>query len=343
MSVQTPAKADWQQLYELMAEIKKQAPWKLLSEDMVFGVQNPVTSEFGFVSVMGALGEHLSIAVYLGVEALYNFWAVHEEEAEPEQILEIPQLQASFEDREMVTPEDHAVIKELGLKFRGRNAWPLFRSYQPGFLPWYISATEAQFLAHVLQQSLIVVDRLQVEPRLLLPAGDNSYLMRVPMVQNDEVVWQDQVLQVPPPPPRSMPINLDADALEFLRNLSPRGVHLEVDFFMTPAQIQEAKDKRPYFAYSLLLVAKRDGFVLGSQMMKPEPAFTDMLAQVPLEFLYALANIQLRPDAVWVQSPRLHSLLTPVCAELGIRLKISKRLKKMEHVKSSLKAFLSQH
>ena len=44
-------------------------------------------------------------------------------------------IMLSFEDRDALQEEDLAVIRGLGLSFRGRQAWPLFRSYRPGYLP----------------------------------------------------------------------------------------------------------------------------------------------------------------------------------------------------------------
>ncbi len=59
-----------------------------MTEVDVFGVQNPETDEIGFVSVMGALGEHLSLALYLGPEGLYSFWGFQQlaDSAPPEAI-----------------------------------------------------------------------------------------------------------------------------------------------------------------------------------------------------------------------------------------------------------------
>ena len=58
-----------------------------------------------------------------------------DETVAPELFLRVPQLQASFEDRNELRDKDRQVIKELGLKFRGRQAWPMFRSYRTGLCP----------------------------------------------------------------------------------------------------------------------------------------------------------------------------------------------------------------
>ena len=77
-----------------------------------------------------------------------------------DRLLEIPNLQASFENREVLEGEDRGIIRQLGLKFRGRNAWPMFRSYRPGFFPWLIDSHEAELLTCALEQVLVVAPRL---------------------------------------------------------------------------------------------------------------------------------------------------------------------------------------
>ncbi|MCL4876636.1 MAG: hypothetical protein KJ064_08265 [Anaerolineae bacterium] len=46
-----------------------------------------------------------------------------------EAFLEMPHVQLSFEDRDMSTDEERSLIKMLKLKYRGRQEWPMFRSY----------------------------------------------------------------------------------------------------------------------------------------------------------------------------------------------------------------------
>ncbi len=61
-----PSLKEWRKLYEAAMRVKKIAPWDWMDETDIFGVQNPETDETGFVSVMGAGGEHFAIGVYLG-------------------------------------------------------------------------------------------------------------------------------------------------------------------------------------------------------------------------------------------------------------------------------------
>src|SRR5215212_8247992 len=135
----TPGIREWRRLYESAVRIKEMSPWEWMTETDVFGVRSPETGELGFVSVMGLLGEHYAVSLYLGSEGINGFLDLQEMGpfADPGVLIQIPQIQASFEDREELDKRDREVIKELGLKFRGRNAWPMFRSYRPSFFPWF--------------------------------------------------------------------------------------------------------------------------------------------------------------------------------------------------------------
>lgn len=141
----------WRPLYEVADRIKELAPWQWMTEDEIFGVQNPETGEIGFVSVMGMLGEHLSVAVYLGVDAINQFWALEDIADSDDQweitnrLLVIPQMQVSFENRDIIEKEDAGIMRKLRLKYRGRNAYPMFRYIKPGCLMWFLEMEQIPF------------------------------------------------------------------------------------------------------------------------------------------------------------------------------------------------------
>ena len=71
------------------------------------------------------------------------------------------------------------LIKQLGLTFRGRNAWPMFRDYRPGLAAWFVDGAQARFLIHALEQLLVIAPRFRADPTLL-PDDVERYLVRVP-------------------------------------------------------------------------------------------------------------------------------------------------------------------
>jgi len=119
-------------------------------------------------------------------------------EASMQILLETPMLQASFENRNELHKKDREIIKSLGLKFRGRYAWPMFRSYRPGYFPWFLTSEEARFLTWRLEQGLEMALRFRDDPSILEPPDKGSYLVRVPRKEGDAIIWEDQWVRPSP-------------------------------------------------------------------------------------------------------------------------------------------------
>lgn len=337
MAEDKPTLEEWRKLYQAAIRVKELAPWEWMEEADIFGVQHPETDELGFVSIMGTLGEHYAVALYLGPDGLYGFWDL--EQAGPfvsaEQVLEVPQLQASFEDRDVLHKQDRAMIKELGLKFRGRQAWPMFRSYRPGFFPWFLNAAEARFLTYALEQTLDVAPRFRQDPSLLEPSDEEHYLVRVPRQEDDTLAWVDRIMHVPPPEPAPIPIRLNAQVLQALKELPQSRHEIEIDFFQFPAPVQESAD-RPVYPYMLLVVEAQSGAVLGHDFLTPDPSLEAMWASLPERVLQQLASAGIVPKVTRVRSELLLQLLQPLAEELRFRLKQSRTLPSLDPAKEFL-------
>jgi hypothetical protein len=334
MSNSTPELSQWSRLYQAAIQIKEMAPWEWMSETDVFGVQDPGSDEMGFVSVMGSLGQHYSVAVYLGPSGLYSFWNFQELEpnASDEDFMAMTHLQASFENRNELTQKDRDLIKKLGLKFRGRQAWPMFRSYRPGYFPWYLEPHEARLLTHALEQTLNVAPRFKEDPDLLAPGSNTDYLLRAPQEKEDALAWEDQVVNVLPPEPASIPIAMDVPTLKALMAAPMSRVCLEMDLFLMPIRIGE-RGERPQFAYMLLVVESESGMVLGSEMLGPDPTLNEMYGALPLNVVHLLAQIGIVPQEIKVRSPMLFQLLQTLTADLKFHLTPSHHLPMLDQAR----------
>ncbi|MBN1200787.1 MAG: hypothetical protein JXJ20_02920 [Anaerolineae bacterium] len=342
MTYHEPTLDEWRKLYDVTARVKEAAPWKWLIEIDMFGVQNPETDAIGFVSVMGELGEHFAVAVYLGVEGLGGFWRMQQgppEMTRPELLLETPQLQASFEDRDILRDQDRAVIKRLGLKFRGKSAWPMFRSYIPGYAPWFVESAEAQFLTHVLEQTLDVAQRVKENPDLLTVQSETSYLVRVSHNEGDTLKWQDQIINISPPEAPLLAIQMDMALLERLKRLPKRG-RMEIDLFMLLSVIQEKRDERPIFPYVLMAVDGTTGAVVGYDMLHADPALQTVWESVPLSMARVFGQMGYLPRRVSVSSDLMLQLLRPLADELDFRVRQVASLPKLDPARESMRRYM---
>jgi hypothetical protein len=327
-------------LYEAAMRVKELGPWAWMEESEIFGVQSPETGELGFVSVMGMAGQHFAVAVYQGAEGLYGIldFATDEEPTDPAQVLDVPQLQASFENRDMLDKRDRDEIKKLGLKFRGAHAWPMFRSYRPGYMPWYVTAEEARLLTHALSQTLEVAPRVRDNPDLLFPGedeDDETYLVRVPRRDEGALVWTDEMMRVPPPEPARIRPLLDVEVVGRLKQLPQRPLTLEVELLSMPTGVGE-RGERPYRPYLLMLADSRSGMIVGTELLKPEPSLTEMRAGVPLTLSGWLAQAGVVPGEIRARSELLLELLRPLADMLTIKLEQSDRLPSIDTAVDSM-------
>lgn len=324
MAHDTPTTEEWRGLYEAAVRVKEVSPWEWMSEDMVFGVEDPRTREIGFVSVMGMLGEYYAISFYPNPEALYSFWAVEAmgPDVNPDALLEIPQIHASFEDRGELHNRDREVIKELRFKFRGRKEWPMFRAYRPGYAPWFVEAGEARLLTRALEQLADVAPRLREDPALLEPSGEVSYLVRAAREEDGALVWEDRIMEVPPPEPGESAIEIELDFRAFEGIEVRRGGEIEMDLFMLHTPVREGKD-RPFFPYMLLAVDTESAMILTNELLTADPSLEDMWASVPQTVADQFAATRLLPEKIVAGSELLYGLLQPLAEYLGFELEYS--------------------
>lgn len=343
MKDQSPSPQEWIALYQAAVNFKQVAAWEWMYDADLFGVRNPENSEIGYCCVMGNLGEHYALGVYLGTEGLATYLQIQSGVFEPPDISALliqKCLMASYEDREFLEQPDRALIKELGLKFRGRNAWPLFRSYRPGYHPWFLTSAEARFLTIALEQTINVALRFKDDPQLLIPPHKGQYLVRVSEQRADGPHWSDQWLA-------PIPIKPDAVALprpdelriqRIKRTITTRRGAWETDYFRAPTPIQEHKGERPYYPYMSLWVDHASGMILHTDMT---PA-ADYRVAFQQQFLDLIEKTRFLPKELYVKQPEAQALLASITAQLGIKLKSARALPMLDEARNSVFSYFQQ-
>ena len=324
---ETPTPEELKRLYELAAEIKKLAPWRWMEEDDVFGVQNPETNEIGFVSIMGQLAEHTAVAVYIGARGLYGFLDLQEAElaVDPFALLDIPQLQLSFEDRESLEKRDRDDIKRLGLKFRGAGSYPLFRSIGSGFLPWFITSDEARFLIYALEQTLEVAPRFEQDPNILTveeeddPDGD-IYLLRVAKSEGDALVWVDEMRKIREPEPERISFDISKEMLDRLKEYPQNNkLIFEVDLFRGPTPVLNSEN-RPFVPKMLMVAERNSRMVLGGKFLEPTETTAKLVEAVAASLFKIWAEHRVIPKEILVGSDLVYGILRRFSQKLNTTL-----------------------
>lgn len=327
------------ELFDLAIKLKALAPWGWMEETDVFGVENPDTGELGFVSIMGTLGEHEAVALYLGAEGLYAFVDLIEDEAAPaESLIQIRHVQAAFSDRQYLEKEDRDLIKQLGLKFRGANAWPMFRSYRPGYLPWFVTVAEARFLIYALSATLDLATRVLDEADPIRPTGrveKGGHLVLAARKEGDGLVWEDQVRVVTRPKAEAIRVSLDAVLLDELKRVTLTELEFEVDLQIAPAKIGTA-GVRPMALYIVIVADRASGFLFGIEVMTAESSLAAMRARVPNVVGKFLLQHRIVPKRMIVRSDSMRQLLRPFTQSLNIELVQADELPSIDEAAESM-------
>ncbi len=342
-----PQQGEWARLAECAVRIKRLAPWQWMNEEDVFGLAHPETGEIGFISVMGSLGRHVAVAVYLGAGAFAKFVALQHAapdllEEYPEFLIEIPHLQASFEDRDHLSDWDRQLLRDLNLKFRGRKAWPLFQSFRPGFMPWRLETDEIRFLALALEQLEQVAPRVREDPFLLQGKETGMYFLRAWRAEGGKPdKWEDRYERIPLPDFPPIPLTGDAGDLKKLKRVAAQGDTLEVDFFQFPGNIGKPGE-RPQAGYILLALHAQSSLIFGVETLLVTKSLEHTWGQIPGLLLHRLAGPGMRPKEIHVQSELLANVLQPAFKELGTRIVLKPSLKKLRAAKREMFAFFEK-
>lgn len=340
MSHKPPTLEEWRDLYEAASLFKQMAPWQWMVDADVFGVEDPETGEIGYCCVMGALGEVLGLVVYIGSEGLSLFQEIESGKASPEsEDIHLRQkcLAIIFEDRERLDRQDLDLIKTLGLKFRGRQSWPCFRSHRPGYVPWFLSGSEARYLNLALRYAMMIAEKILDKEDLLKPGRKGEYRVAYVSAEGGKAVWREKWSR--PAPYEQDVISPVLDELRMAR-IKGRTERVEdaweVDFFFAPVMVDEGD--RPFFPYVALYAVHKAYHILNFSIAEQRD-FSEKFAH---NFVEMLEKLKLLPKTIMVKNTTTYNFFRPITESLGISLKKVKNLPAVDDAKESFIHHLEQ-
>ncbi len=348
----------WKELYAAADAFQEIACWEWMWDRDLFGVQNPASGEIGYCCVLGALGEVYGLVVYLGSLGLEQHLKIQSRRATAHSrdfVRSQCCLTVWFGDRRDLDETDLEVVKELGIRYRGRSLWPQFRSMRPGYVPWYLCESEAQFLTLCLEQARQVALDFARNPDLLHPPAKKHYLVRVPAghaqdqsPQPDQQTlfpetgaspryeWKSQ-WRAPEPLVKAplKPFRLDEIRLQRIKKSCQRVVGpWEIDAFFTDQAV--AGDDRPFFPYTLLCADHDSGFIFSTVLAE----WSAWQEKFPEAFLEGLESHGMLPETLRLRKDDLRELLEPLALRLGIKIETTRKLPAADHARRSMLKFL---
>ncbi len=331
------AHGTWRRLYEIAEQVRRLAPWQWLDETHIFGVEDPRTGKVGYISVQGAYDDEAGVFLYLDEEGWTAYWALMEFIATagtiPEEMaFSIPMLAVTWGRKEELTEQELQLLEELNLTPAEEMAWPLFRSFLPGWSPWYLTEQEAEFLAMALQQLLVLAPMLRDNQGdlLLSRLSEGHVLVRTSKNLSSPENWVSEWRPIPQERTTPYHIRIPGQTLDEYRQMLPNREEIQLDFFMLPTAIEEEPGKRPYIPYVLLVVDKDKEELLDARIFNAREGVRAMFERIPGEVLKVLREHQVRPTRLHVRTERLDALMRRLAQELTMEVKRTSTLRPLD-------------
>ncbi len=336
----TPSYRDWRDLYQAAEYFKELKCWEWMCDTNLFAVQDPTNGEIGFCVILGNNQEIYALVVYLGIEGFMGYRKILNGEVGPydaEMVHVQKCLMASFEDRNYLEKEDLNTIKGLGLKYHGLKSWPFFRSYYPGYYPWFLNNKEIRFLTVALEQAGEIALRYREDPSMLLKKNENTFLLRV---KNNKDLWTDDWVTVDPHDEEkivSPPVN-ELKIKKVSKNAKRRSVMWLTDIFYSPFPIQSAKCSRPYYPYICLWVDAQSKEIVDYKLLEEH--------EYPFGYQNNLIDIVDRvgvlPRKICVSKNKAFSILNPVAEKMNVKIALKGSLLPLDNAKRSIYQYFSK-
>jgi len=313
----------WQKLYFTAEQFRKRAPWKWMDDCDVFGVRSKHSKETLYGCVMGSAGQTFGLAIYRGAEGLGMYLALENGDVSPEdETIHMRQNTLLFEltSKQYLEDFELEVVNKLGLRPKGKNGWPLFRSMLPDYAPWPISESEALAILDVFEALESYSKKIEEDPAFDFSHGEN----KIAVFKKTGSAWNpsfrtittlmkepfESLIQ------KSLPLN--ELLLQKLRSQNLRsGSVWEAAIFYLPSLVFDAT--RPYYPKACALVEEKTGYCLGVEMVRPE---IDPLSKLRNLALERMAHFGYKPSAFRIQSPELFVGLETLKEALEIDIEV---------------------
>lgn len=317
-------------LYEVAAAYKKLACWTWMPDNQIFGVRNPDNGEIGYCSVMGSNEELFGLAVFRGGEGLESLHDMLLERDERFAWLHRQKcVMVTFEDRTDLEKRDLAEIKELGCRFRGKKSWPMFRVFDPGLVPWTLSAEQVRYLTIVLEQTMELAKRAKKDELLLVAEKSGQVLIR----SNEDGEWVDCWTDPDFILKRPVKVMMEDQAKlndNMNRITTKKGVW-ETEFFYAPVAIK-GEDERPYYPRLCIWVDRLTRTAVGFHLSYDENYAQEFLNH----FLQLVEEKGARPQKLIIRTNETLDLFEKTAQRMKIKIEREPKLVYLEEARDDL-------
>ena len=316
-------------LYEAAIAFRRLQPWKWMYASQLFIIHDDERDIDGFCSIMGMMGEHFSLSVYLeeaGYESylyLYDKASIaHMDHIFMKAEVKKNCLTVSFQNPDSLTEHDEEQAAFLGYQFKEKNECPRFRYHHQGIYSWYLTdGWQCRFLTKALEQAMTVA-RLELAKELKVPEiYDQQYYLRY---HDEEKGWIGKFIDASlyKKSSKLKKTTFQNDLLAYrIKKLPKLLITLEVIQFYLPNPVVEVDSGQPFFMLITALVDSEEGQLFYLDIQETAALY---LSDTVSEFAKQLLELRMRPYEIVAEDEETYALLEDLCRQIDVKLSIGR-------------------
>ncbi len=328
-------KDKWLHLYEVAQQIGVMQPWEDFCESDRFTYIWKDKSKYVFFSFIGESAQKCGIACYIGEE---NYMRARvrltekNDKHEPVFMLQNA-LICLWDDREDLSKESYALIKELGFKPRGKGAWLHFDRYEIGYAPALLDEKEVDLLTTAFE-NLHMMLRAIYEQGLDPEFDKGKNLVRWYEPKDKLFYTHPFEIEIPKGIITHPQVTVhENDWMREVRSMKNADYSVELDWSYVGV-IYDDENGRGTFPRMLLAVEPKNCVILVNEMLSPSHNQPGIVFNVLDHFVERYG----KPSEIAICDEDLKGILSDVCKKVGIKLTVKKRLPAVNNARKMLLA-----
>lgn len=328
----------WKELYEVATRIKEMKPWNKFWDLDIIGIREGNEEDTTFYSILGHGGDCYGIVVYEGYEGLNDFMmlTMQEQLNLPIEYVMFSQnnLTCYWGNREELTDKQRKNIKEMGYKYRGKNQWLYFLSFEAGYYPYNLNQDEViRMTNYFLNLELALRQYESVQVDVDFENGEMYYFE----FGEDKKSWNFGAKVLPFSSLQfGNLIITDEELMADLRKASKCNAVLEADIAILGVSVNDKKYKRPANPATCMIADAKSGMMLKCELQQPEDDTIVSLAEELIGFIFQYGA----PKEVRVSNILVEAGVQQICQICGIKLRRVKKLPIIEEFREGMRRFM---
>ena len=334
-------------LYEVAFRYKKAGLWKKLWDGDLWALRLK-TGKIGYISIMGRNGEYNGLGLYIGEKGFMSFRRltkadeyIGDEIKRHELLLSQNCLQLSLENKDYLMPEEVDEVRDYakrhGIKLAGKNAYPQFIKYEPGYHPWKIVTDEDMESLHdAIEAAIMMANCLEKDSpsKLGIMPFMNVEEESVPLfvIQNGDLIALGRTTLPADKNGSEVYVPFENDILTMsLKKLKRNGIW-EAEYVRVPQPVQENSDEAPYYPMMIMVIESISGYLLPVKIGDVKDDKKNLLS-----FAECWNKEERLPQKILCHDERTYALLKDFCDKTNTEIELYEGfMQALEDAKSSI-------